>query len=171
MRALSPEAAAPYFYPEFDPECIEMIRDQVSEADAIFMLGAECWGQSERTLEAVEILRLAVDAGSPRALEAIGDALDWLGAYEQAIPYLERAHAEGVGDQAWLAGVLGHARRELGVDGRDVDDLLREGGVILLSGVIPCRIELQIGEGASCRLELGACLEYPGSDTRSIRTK
>ncbi|MHC9046105.1 hypothetical protein ACYX8G_16090 [Microbacterium saperdae] len=125
--ALPAEKAALFFFPEFGPGAIEAIRGEAAEAEAVYVLATEYWSVSEHKLEAVDILRVAIDAGSAPALEVIGDALDWLGAYEQAIPYLQRARAEGIGYQAWIAGLLGHARRELRDRGDDVHELLREG--------------------------------------------
>lgn len=124
---LAAEKAALFFFPEFSPGSIETIRVEAAEAEAVSILASEYWGVSEHKLEAVDILRVAIDAGSTPALEVIGDALDWLGAYAQAIPYLQRARAEGIGYQTWIAGLLGHARREMGDRGDDVHDLLREG--------------------------------------------
>lgn len=121
------EQAALFFFPEFSPESIELIRSAPTDAGALYDLASEYWGVSEHKLEAIDILRVAIDAGSPAALEVIGDALDWLGAYEQAIPYLERVRAEGIGHPTWIAGLLGHSRRELGERGEDVHELLREG--------------------------------------------
>lgn len=116
--------------PEFDPQVIGAIREERDEAEAVFLMAAALNDRSGSELLAVEVFKAAADLGSSSALEYVGNLLDWLGAYEQAIPYLRRARDIDLTDPAMVAGCLGHALRETGQSGAEVEDLLREGAAV-----------------------------------------
>jgi tetratricopeptide (TPR) repeat protein len=120
---------ASLLHPEFDVEVITRMQDVAELGDALFELGAELWNHSDTVLAAIDAFRDGAEHGSRPALEAVGESLAWMGAYEQAIPYLDRTRSTGVGRPAWIAGLLGHARFELGDDSDDVEELLREGAL------------------------------------------
>lgn len=125
--SVSTRDLASVFYDSFAPESIELILDAADDGESLYRLAAEFWDADEWKLAAIEVFRAAIDQGSRQALEAIGDSLDWLGAYEEAIPYLERTRREGIGRPAWTAGLLGHARYQLGDSSAEVAELLRTG--------------------------------------------
>lgn len=79
----------------------------LSDADNLFSIGAEVWERDE--LLALQIFREASEAGSAEATTALGDALNWLGADEDAIPALENAITRGTGKFRWLEGLLGES--------------------------------------------------------------
>jgi len=115
------------YYETFAVESIDSIVNAADEGEALYLLGMEFWDAADWKFAAIDVFRSAVEKGSERALEAIGDFLDWLGAYEEAIPFLERAREKGIGKSTWIAGLLGHARQHLGDSSREVEELLREG--------------------------------------------
>ena len=108
-------------------DAVGLIQGAASDAEAMFLLGAALWELPGSELLAMAIMRSAVDAGSPEGLLALAEALEWFGAFEQAIPLLEKARSQGMGDSAKIAALLGRARSVLGERSADVEALLREG--------------------------------------------
>ncbi|MFE6997430.1 hypothetical protein ACFVAE_15810 [Microbacterium sp. NPDC057659] len=116
--------------PGFDPWVVGAIRAEENDADAVVLLAEEYNRHGGHELLAAAMFKFAADRGSSDALEYVGNLLDWLGAYEQAIPYLRRARELDLTDPAMVAGCLGHALRETGHSGPEVEDLLREGAEV-----------------------------------------
>lgn len=95
------------------PEVVEELRSAVDVPSALFALGAYVWGEQGGELEAIEIFRSASLLGSFDAIEALGVSLNWMGAHEEAVTWLQSALREEP-DSARLRGLLGESLLALG---------------------------------------------------------
>lgn len=108
-------------------EAMAAVREAASLEYAIFEVGARLWSEDGQELLALEIFREAARRGSREAEAALGDALVWMGAYEDAITVLQSSRASRKGDQAKVSGLLGKSLFALGDQSAAVEELLREG--------------------------------------------
>lgn len=113
---------------EIDPaEVIDAVRGAASLENAIYQVGVGLWSIDGEELLALEILREANHHGSREAEVALGEALVWMGAYEEAITVLESACENKNGDKAKVLGLLGESRFAMGDQSEAIEELLREG--------------------------------------------
>lgn len=84
-------------------------------ATAMYLLGAYVWSEPAGELEGLEIFRTAATLGSVSAVRALGDALNWMGLYEESVPVLEAA-LRNEPDDPRLHGLLGLSMYELKLD-------------------------------------------------------
>ncbi|GAB3599110.1 hypothetical protein GCM10027408_18220 [Microbacterium tumbae] len=108
-------------------EIVYYVREAESDADALAILAAYIWAVSGSEIEGIEIFRQAVSMGSTKALPDLGEALSWMGAYEQAVPILRRAIEARSGDRNLLFGLLGQALWRIGVHDADITEFLAAG--------------------------------------------
>ncbi|WP_153001281.1 tetratricopeptide repeat protein [Microbacterium testaceum] len=94
-------------------------------ATAMYILGAYVWSEPTGELEGLHILRASADLGSVDAVRALGDALNWMGLYEESMPVLKTALQNEPHD-ARLHGLLGLSMYELHLD-EDAQFHLRTG--------------------------------------------
>lgn len=106
---------------------IHAVRESPDLAVAIHEFGSRVWAEPGQELLGLEFLRQAVRHGSTGALAALGDALNWFGAHEEAVGVLRQAIEMESGDRAFNAGLLGQSLYALDKDDCEVEDLLREG--------------------------------------------
>lgn len=105
----------------------EAVKQASCDANALHEFAGHLWDESGSELLACEVLRMAVQQGADDALVALGEALSWLGNYEEALQVLQTARESGVGDPVRVAGLLGDARYELGERDEEVERLLAKG--------------------------------------------
>lgn len=127
VKEVGPEHAALILESEFSIEGLKSVETAATDADAVYLLGVELWAHRLGQLEAVAALREADALGSEEAVAFLGDVLNSLGAYGEAIGFLRRARNGRFGDPAWVAGLLGSSLSALGESGTEVEELLREG--------------------------------------------
>jgi len=91
------------------------LRSAEEVATAMYVLGAYVWSEPAGELEGLQILRASADLGSVDAVRALGDALNWMGLYEESMLVLENALQNEPHD-AHLHGLLGLSMYELHLD-------------------------------------------------------
>ncbi|WP_153004188.1 tetratricopeptide repeat protein [Microbacterium testaceum] len=115
IRAMGPDDRTTYITASrvlLPQVLVHELRAAEDLATAMYVLGAHVWSEPAGEFEGLEILRTAASLGSAEATRSLGDALNWIGLYEESVPILEAALRSDPGDPR-LHGLLGLSLYEL----------------------------------------------------------